>query len=162
MDIALMWFFNINRYQRFTFNLSSKRAEIGIFSTLSNILSKITGPGSPCERTCLHGVCPRKIQTSMPSYRGRPEYWNFACSKWSHHAFQKAKNKGADQTAQLRRLVCAFIIRLQQRQVFLLWGPYGTYQLRASGPLWFSGSVLPLIHNSFSTFRGARSKIWEV
>ena len=33
-------------------------------------------------------------------------------------------NKGADQTAQMHRLVCAFVVRIQQSQVFPCRGPY--------------------------------------
>ena len=32
--------------------------------------------------------------------------------------FSKANNNGADQTAHLRSLVCAFVIRMQQSHVF--------------------------------------------
>ena len=35
--------------------------------------------------------------------------------------------KGTDQTAQMRRLVCAIVVRLQQSQVFLSLGP-NTYK----------------------------------
>ena len=34
-----------------------------------------------------------------------------ACSKFGYDTFQKANNKGADQTARMRRLVCAFVVR---------------------------------------------------
>ena len=33
-------------------------------------------------------------------------------------------NKGVDQTARMRRLICAFVVRMQLCQVFLLRGPY--------------------------------------
>ena len=39
--------------------------------------------------------------------------------------FQSVNNKGADQTAWMRRLVCAFIVRKAQRKVFSCRGPNG-------------------------------------
>ena len=36
-------------------------------------------------------------------------------SWWSHYVFQKANHKGTDQTAQMPRLVCAFVIVMQVR-----------------------------------------------
>ena len=35
--------------------------------------------------------------------------------------FSKANNNGADQTAHLRSLVCAFVIRMQQSHVFFFY-----------------------------------------
>ena len=63
------------------------------------------------EKTCLRGFWQSEIQTSLLSYRDKLENWIFACSKFRYHTFQKANNKGADQTAQMRRLVCAFVFR---------------------------------------------------
>ena len=37
--------------------------------------------------------------------------------------FQKVNNKGADQTARMRRLVCVFVVRIQQSQVISRRGP---------------------------------------
>ena len=37
--------------------------------------------------------------------------------------YQKANNKAADQTAQIHRLVCAFVVRIES-QVFSCQGPY--------------------------------------
>ena len=36
---------------------------------------------------------------------------SFACSKFTYGSFQKANNKGADQTAWMRRLACACVVR---------------------------------------------------
>ena len=33
---------------------------------------------------------------------------------YSYHIFNKANNKGADQTARMRRLICAFDVRMQK------------------------------------------------
>ena len=38
-------------------------------------------------------------------------------------------NKGADQTARMRRLVCAFVVRKHQRQVFLRRDPNKIYNI---------------------------------
>ena len=38
--------------------------------------------------------------------------------------FQIANKKGADQSVQMRRLVCAFIVHMQQSQVLSCQGPY--------------------------------------
>ena len=43
----------------------------------------------------------------------------YACRKFRYDTFQKANNKGADQSARGRRLVCAFVFRMLRRQVFL-------------------------------------------
>ena len=37
---------------------------------------------------------------------------------------QAANNKGADQTAQMRRLICTFVVRIWHKQVFSWRGPY--------------------------------------
>ena len=42
---------------------------------------------------------------------------------WLLYTFQVANNKGPDQTAQAG-LVCIFVVRMQQNQVFLRRGPY--------------------------------------
>ena len=42
---------------------------------------------------------------------------NFACVKFCLHTFQEENNKGADQTAQMRRLVRCFVVCIQQYQV---------------------------------------------
>ena len=44
--------------------------------------------------------------------------WKFACSKYRYNTFQEANNKGACQTSQMRRLVCAFDVRKPQIQFF--------------------------------------------
>ena len=33
---------------------------------------------------------------------------------------QAVNNKGADQTARMRRLICAFVVRIWHKQVFLM------------------------------------------
>ena len=43
---------------------------------------------------------------------------------YSYFTFQIANNKGADQTAQMRRLVCAFVVCKQQNHGFSCRGLY--------------------------------------
>ena len=40
------------------------------------------------------------------------------CREWRPNTSQKANNKDANQTARMRRLVFAFVVRMQQCQVF--------------------------------------------
>ena len=44
--------------------------------------------------------------------------------KIRYDTFQKANNKGADQSVQMRRLVCAFVVHKPRRQVFSYGGTY--------------------------------------
>ena len=52
--------------------------------------------------------------------------WNFACSQFTYNIFHKANNKGTDQTARMRRLVCACVVRNPPTTGFL-----------AMRPIWF-------------------------
>ena len=45
--------------------------------------------------------------------------------------FFKVNNKGADQIARMRRLVCAFVVRKPQRQVFLVARPKSLYGVKS-------------------------------
>ena len=47
--------------------------------------------------------------------------------------FQIANNKGADQTARMHRLFCAFVVRKEQSQGFSHRGPYDV-EAQASWP----------------------------
>ena len=44
---------------------------------------------------------------------------NFTSSKFTYGTFQKANNKGADQTARMRRLVCVCVVREHPKTGFL-------------------------------------------
>ena len=48
---------------------------------------------------------------------------NLACSKFRDDTFQNANNKGADQSARMRRLVWVFVVRKQPKTVFSRRGP---------------------------------------
>ena len=63
------------------------------------------------EKTCLRCFRQSEFQTGLLSYRDYLENLNFTCSKVKNGSFQKANNKSADQTARMRRLVCACVVR---------------------------------------------------
>ena len=69
--------------------------------------------GPHCEKTCLRGMRPGHAQISQLSYRLAK-----ILPVTSLVYFQRASNKGADQTVRMHRLICAFVIRLQQNLVF--------------------------------------------
>ena len=66
---------------------------------LTFVLSRYLWNGPFREKTCLWGFCQSEIQTGLLSYRDLLENWSFTCSKVRYGTFQKANNKGADQTA---------------------------------------------------------------
>ena len=53
-----------------------------------------------------------KVQTSLLSHR------NFECRKFDFYTFQRVNNETTDQTVQMRRLICAFVVCMQQNQIF--------------------------------------------
>ena len=68
-----------------------------------------------------------EIQASLLSYRDQLENWKFACSKSTYDSFEKTNNKGADQSARMRRLVCALVVhKPPEDRVFSRRGPYMT------------------------------------
>ena len=84
----------------------------------------ITPPYGPHrDITCLLGFRQIETQTCLLSFRDYLEYWNFAWSKLDYCALQIANNKGADQTARMRRLVCACVVRKTPKTGFLMSRP---------------------------------------
>ena len=79
--------------------------------------------GSSRAKTCLRGFRKGKLKTSLLSYKDWLEIWNFARSEPRYNSFQYANNKGADQTARMRRLVCAFVVRKHTTTGFLATRP---------------------------------------
>ena len=75
------------------------------------------------EKTCLRGLRQSEIQTSLPSYRDALENRNFTRSKFTYETYQKANNKGADQSARMRRLVCVCVVRKPPKTGFLALRP---------------------------------------
>ena len=43
-----------------------------------------------------------------------------------YYTTQAMNNKGADQTARMRRLICTFVVRIWQKQIFSWCGSYGS------------------------------------
>ena len=55
------------------------------------------------------------------------EFLNFPCGNFTYYIFQRVKYKGANQTARMRRLVCAFVVRMHQSEVFSRRGQITTH-----------------------------------
>ena len=70
------------------------------------------------KKTCLSGLRPGKTQTGPLSYRSELESWNYKYRNKRYYTVQAANNKGADQTARMRRLICTFVVRIWLKQVF--------------------------------------------
>ena len=68
------------------------------------------------ENLSSRGFRQSEFHTSLLSYIDYLENWNFTCSKFSYDTFQKANNKGADQTAWMCRLVCTCVVRKPPRK----------------------------------------------
>ena len=47
----------------------------------------------------------------------------FQISKYRHYTVEAVNNKGADQTARMRRLICAFVVRRGYKKGFLMMWP---------------------------------------
>ena len=71
--------------------------------------SKAYGPLR--DKTRIRVLPLSETQTSPTSYWEQPEYRNLACSKLRYQSFYKLNNKGADQSARIRRPVCALVAR---------------------------------------------------
>ena len=68
---------------------------------------------------------PTRYGSNQPPQLQRPVLnIDIARSKIDKYTFQIVNNKGADQTVQMRRLFCAFVVHTQQSQVYLCSGPY--------------------------------------
>ena len=73
----------------------------------------------PCyEKTCLTG----KTQTGQHTYIKAS--WSLGITEKASIGIETANNKGADQTARICRLICAFVIRIWHKQLFLWHGSY--------------------------------------
>ena len=84
----------------------------------------------PCrKKTCLQGLRPVKTRTGMVSWWDWLGARNFSYSKYRYYTIQAANNIGADQTAQICRLISAFVVPIWHKQVFLMmwlkWYYYG-------------------------------------
>ena len=87
------------------------------------VLCNVWSYGPRREKTCLRGFRHSEIQTSLPSYRDALENRNFTRGKFTYETYQKANNKGADQSARMRRLVCVCVVRKPPKTGFLALRP---------------------------------------
>ena len=76
------------------------------------------------EKTCLRSLRSGKTQTGLRSHRNYVEAWNFGYRNWRYYTIHAANNKGADQAARMRRVICAFVVRIWHKQVFSWRGSY--------------------------------------
>ena len=77
------------------------------------------------RKSCLWGFLTLRVSNQSPQplrVAGKFEFYLF--SKFTYDTFQIVNNKGADQTARMRRLDCACVVHKHQRQVFSRRGPY--------------------------------------
>ena len=70
------------------------------------------------EKTCLWGWRPGKTQTGLFSSRDQLGSWNIEFRKKRYYTIKAANNKGADQTAWMRRLICTFVVCIWQKNRF--------------------------------------------
>ena len=96
--------FLCKRTEVFIIFMNIPKIEFSQFISMNSI-------GPRRDKTFLQGFSQSEFQTSIFGYRDKLENWNFTCRKFTYGTFQKANNKGADQTARMRRLVCACVVR---------------------------------------------------
>ena len=89
------------------------------------LTEKIQKPFGPRrDKTCLRGFPTKRVsKQSLHLQRLARKNLNFAYSKLRSSTFQNAINKGADQTARLRRLVSACVVREPPKTGFLATRP---------------------------------------
>ena len=85
------------------------------------------------EKTCLRDVRPGKTQTSLLNYKNERESWNCKEPNWRYYTVQTANNKGADQTARMRRLISAFVVCTGHKAGFLVTWLINMYRSQSSG-----------------------------
>ena len=74
-------------------------------------------------RKPVFGICD-KVRLKPACSATETWSWNSGYNKYGYYTIQAANNKGADQTARMRRLICAFVVRIWQKQVFSWGGSY--------------------------------------
>ena len=75
---------------------------------------------SRATRKPVFGVCDQVwLKTVLLRDTSLLESWNFEYNNKRYYTNKTANKKGADQTAQMRRLICAFVLRIWHKQV--LW-----------------------------------------
>ena len=76
---------------------------------------------SHAMRKCVFGsLWPGKTQTDLLSCRDQLESCKFGYINYRYHSDLAANNKGTDQTARMRRLICAFVVCIWHKTHFLM------------------------------------------
>ena len=75
------------------------------------------------DTKCGAGFPTEQVSNQSPQLHRLARKFNFTCSKLIYDTFRKANNKDADQTARMRRLVCACVVRQPLKTGFLAWRP---------------------------------------
>ena len=75
------------------------------------------------EKICLRDFRPGNTQTGLRSHREELEAWNFGYRRMMYFTIQAANNKGVDETARMRRLICTFVVRIWHKTGFLMTWP---------------------------------------
>ena len=107
----------MENWWKLSFNYHQIPSLSGLLSLLTTTFNDPKYNEPRHEKTGLPGVRPGKTQTGLLSYRDKLESWNFGFSKDRYSTIWEANNKGADQTAWMRRLICAFVVRIRHKQV---------------------------------------------
>ena len=74
---------------------------------------------------------------------GSQRHYHVEDHKKEIFTFHIANNKGVDQTARMRRLVCAFVVHKQQFQGFSRRGPYDDEAQASWPPPAYAPDVIP-------------------
>ena len=70
-------------------------------------------------RKPVFGICDQdRFKPVYPATEKSYNDENIVCGKSSYSTFPIANNKSTEQTARMRRLVCAFVFHIQQSQVY--------------------------------------------
>ena len=70
------------------------------------------------DKTCLREFPTSQTQTGLRIHRSWLESWNFGYRIKRYYTIYGANNKDADQTARMRRLICAFVVRIWHKTHF--------------------------------------------
>ena len=74
-------------------------------------------------KTCLRGFSTRYVSNQPAQLQKLARIWNFGYSKYTYHTISAANNNGADKNARMRRLICAFVVRIWHKTRFRMTWP---------------------------------------
>ena len=66
------------------------------------------------------GLDPVRLKPACSTTETRLKSSNFGFCKYMYYTILTASNKGADQTVWMRRLICAFVVRIWHKTGFLM------------------------------------------